>query len=394
MPDRRRLTVVLLVILAAALGIAAFLRGMDRYSDEGHHLRQVAAFCRGERWIDPKLTVPPGFHLLAALAGRALGDCSLATIRGVNLGFGLLSVGAFLFAALATPTERPLLRTLQYFALPILLPYHFLVYTDPLALAILLFGVGLLLRRRYRAAGLVIAASLLVRQTQAVWLLLVCLYAVVEERGASLGEQWRRLWPSLLALAAVAAFVIVHGGIALGDAAAHRPGLHLGNLCLALLLLVLVFLPDSVAVLWQERARLRRPALLAAMAAAATVSWLGLRLEHAYNRFPGFLHNDLLAAVEQHAGVRAAVAAAVALAVAVVWCGRLARPSYHSLYPVAALSLLPAKLVEHRYALPALVLYLLFRKDRPVAVEAATLGFEIAVSALVLVGLQRGAFAL
>jgi len=390
---RGRSAALLIAVAGGAVAVVLWLRGMDRHGDEGHHLRQIQAFCRGEARLDPKLTVPPGYHLASAALGRWIGDCSLPAMRRVNVGFGLLSVAAFLYACLALPAARPALRTLQYAALPVLVPYHFLVYTDPLALALLLLAIGLQLRSRERAAALAATASLLVRQTHVAWLVFLVLYLWFERPEASLRAFARRAWPACAGLAAFAVFVAVNGGVALGDARAHRAGLHIGNLCLLLLLVPLLFLPHVAALLWRRRRELLRPLPLAAAAAAAAACWLGLRVEHAYNRFPGFLRNELLMAMEA-VGPRAAAAAAAAVGGAALSLERLPRPALLALVPASLLALAPAKLIEHRYALPVLVLFLLFRRDDPPAVEAASLGWSLLLSAAVLAGLSRGAFAL
>ncbi len=388
---RLRLLAAALVVAVHAAVVWAAFRGLPRYSDEVHHLRQIAAFCAGDLSVDPKLTTIPGYHALSALAGRLAGDCSLPTMRAVDLVFGLLSVVAFYAAATVSGVGRPVVRALQYWFLPVLVPYHFLVYTDSIALLALLAAVALLLRGRSVAAGAAFTASILLRQTNVVWLVLLGVLALADDDGR---RGWRRLLPFAPGLVAFFAFVAWNGGIAMGDQRAHQAGLHLGNVFFFLMLFFLLFLPRNVSVLWAQRERLLGGRLGVVVAVAGVVFVLTFGVAHAYNRFPGFLRNDLLMLLDERPLLRVAAFVPVAGAIAVMAGDRLRRASFHALYAVTLLSLVPLKLVDHRYDLAPLALFLLFRKDDAPGVEAASLLWAIVLSSVLLDGIARGAFAL
>jgi alpha-1,2-glucosyltransferase len=379
--------VALLLIGTSALALRQF-RDLERYSDEVHHLRQISAFCAGDLRLDRKLTTLPGFHALAAAIGRATGDCSLAAVRRLNALLGLLSAAAFWWAARAAGAPRPALRTLHYWLLPVLLPYHFLAYTDTLSLLLVLLAVGLALRDQPGAAGAVGALSILARQTNVVWLPLL----------AALGpgpvRSWRRLLAIVPGLLAFAVFVALNRGIAMGDQRAHHAGLFTGNLFFGLSLLCGLFLPRVLALLWRERARLADPRLLALLAALAALYAVSFGLEHAYNRFPGFLRNELLMRLEQSPLLTAGFFLLIALATAALWVDRLSRPAFHLLYPVALLALLPVKLVDQRYAFVPLVLLLLFRREDADWVEGLGLAQSAGLAAFFVLGISRGLFLL
>jgi alpha-1,2-glucosyltransferase len=392
--DPVRLVLTAAVIVGTTLFAVAEMRPLDRHADETHHFRQITAFCNGDWSLDPKLTTVPGAHVLTALWARATGDCSLAAARRVNIVFGLLSVAAFLYAALATPTTRPLARTLQYFLLPILLPYHFLVYTDSVALLALLIAVGLLLRGRHVAAGLVGVLSLFLRQTNIVWLAFIAGYILLEQGWEGPKAYLRRAWPCVVGAVGFGVFVIWNGGVALGDARAHRAGVSLGNVFFLLMLLAVLFLPRNLARLAAEGERLADRGFLLVLALLYAVFLVHFGVEHAYNRFPGFLRNDLLVTLDERDVLRLSAFAVVAVGAAVLYVDRLARPSYHLLYVFAVLSLLPLKLIDQRYDFAPLALFLLFRKDDSVFVEAASVVFWLLLSGFLLDGIARGAFAL
>jgi alpha-1,2-glucosyltransferase len=235
---------------------------------------------------------------------------------------------------------------------------------------------------------------LLFRQTNVVWLLLVAGHVFFVEGARGAATLLRRLWPCLLGLSAFGAFVAWNGGVALGDAGAHRPGFHLGNVFFALLLFAGIFLPRALHVLWTRRAGLATPAVLLALAALGVVFVCSFGVEHAYNRFGGFLRNDLLLAADDSLALRAALAAPVLLAAFMLAADRLALPAYNLLLPVALLSMVPIRLVDQRYAFTALALYQLFRREDPPWLEVAGLLWSAGLCVWVVEGLARGAFLL
>jgi len=384
----------LVLVAACVLGLA-WLQGMPPQADEHHHARQVRAFCDGDLRLDRKITMVPGWHLLAAGVARLTGDCSLLGLRRMNAGLGLLSGLAFFWASLAVPSRYPGLRSVQYFLCPILFPYQFLAYTEIGTLLLLLLAAGFLLRGRSVAAGLVVCASLLLRQTNVVWLLLVVLYVLLagddsRERGGLV----RRLWPCVLGLLGFGLFVVDNGGIALGDAQAHRAGFYMGNVWFTLLLLALVFLPHNLFQLWDKRASLLAWWRLAL--AGLVGGWFLAEFgpEHGYNRFPGFARNALLVSAENDLSIRAWLLLPLLVGLFALLVTRLQRPALCALYPVALLSLLPIRLIDQRYSFPFLALFLLFREDDPPPVEVAGVVASALLTAALTRGLARQAFLL
>lgn len=171
-------------------------------------------------------------------------------------------------------------QTAACFLFPLHFFYQFLYYTDVPSLFFTLATVLAAARRRYRSAGALGAAAVLMRQTNAVWVayalasavLDACLpedgrqkagrpaagqqrrqqrrnsgsgdsssgatvVAAVQAAAADLQQLLRRvwvlkwcltaqLWPLAAVVAAFAAFVVANGGIVLGDKAHHAPVHH------------------------------------------------------------------------------------------------------------------------------------------------------------------------
>jgi len=370
---------------------------LGRYSDEFHHLRQILKFCRGEWVQDPKLTVLPAYHALATLWATALGGCTLDRVRTLSAAASLLVAYACYRAACRLRLPQPEARALLCVFLPVLIPYHVLAYTDSVSLAANMVTFSLLLDQRPRLAGFVAGASILLRQTNAVWAVLVCLVVVAESlpwagTRDALRDLARRLWPAVLSLAAFGVFVLWNGGVAVGSRGDHQVGLYSGNVFFALFLLGVCALPIVAWTLFEQRRRLKEPRLLALLAAAGLLFAGTFRADHPSNRIPGFLRNDLVAWVVSDPAIAAAFFVPVAAALATLYLTPLARPSLWVIYPAALLALVPARLIEHRYAIPWLLLFVLCRRGTPSPVEWVSVGLSLLLGDLLLVGIVRSLF--
>jgi len=393
--DELRTAAAFAFLLVTAVVVYNALRPLGRYSDEIHHYRQIRSFCNGDFTLNPRITTIPGYHVVSAAVGRMTGDCSAEQMRRVNATIGALSVIAFFFAVRAAGSSVPLARTLQYFFLPILLPYHFLIYADSISLLANLVTVALLLRGRFALAGLAGTLAILVRQTNVVWLFLVCAVAffdVPEVRSAPhpLTAWLRRTWTALLGLAAFAGFVLWNGGVAVGGRGAFAAGLHTGNVFLFLALYFVMFLPANLAALRRRAERLADPLWWGLCAAAYLVFLLTFRVDHPFNKFEGFLRNEMLSVVASSLAAKHAFFVFAAAGLASLYVTRLRRPSLYLVYPLALATLLPLRLIEHRYGLAAYVLLLVCREDDPPAVEYAGVALSMLLSGLVVYVLVQG----
>ena len=383
------------LVLVAAVGAYRALRPLPRYSDEIHHYKQIRGFCEGDYTPNPRVTTIPGYHALSALVGRVTGDCSLQQMRRVNAVIGVLSVAAFFAAARSAGAAVPIARTLQYFFLPILLPYHFLVYADSISLLANLATLALLLRGRFLLAGLVGSLSILVRQTNVVWLALVCLVAYMdaaEVRSAPhpLTAWLRRIWTALLGLAGFGLFVLWNGAVAVGGRGAFAAGFHTGNLFLFLALYFVLFLPANVAAFRRRAGRLADPTLWVLLALAYVLFLTTFRVDHPFNKFEGFLRNEMLSAVASSLLYKHLFFAFAAAGLIALYLTRLRRTSLYAIYPLALATLLPLRLIEHRYGLPAFVLLLVCREDDPAPVEYGGVALLALLSGVALYVLARG----
>lgn len=390
-------------ILGAVLGalfVAALLAMRHRgvYTDELDHYAQIQLFLRGElRVLTLYLTTIPGYHAIVAAILRIAGGDSLDAARLVNAAFSLIAVAGFhaLRRALWPGTET--LATAQLLVLPILVPLFFLVYTDVLALALLAWATFATISSRHWLAAALLVVLVSVRQNEIVWAGFLCALAawpLVRARGV---RAWREAAPLVLPycvpVAAFLAFWAWNGSISLSrqQSALHPDvSLHAGNLFFAVFIAGLLLPFHAIAGLGDFATRVRRRPWLAVVPLVVFAAfWWGFRADNPYNTaFPNYyVRNGFLIALGAEPLVRAAAGAVVALAACGLAYTRLKPAAAYWLYPIAAFSLAASWLVEQRYALVPLVLWLAFREHRGRAIEWATWALWLALAVFVFHGI-------
>jgi alpha-1,2-glucosyltransferase len=246
--------------------------GLEPYMDEVFHLPMTQHYCRGEfGYWDSKITTLPGLYLAGAAYGAALGaPCTPEVLRGLN---AMLAAGTawiiFLLLRRKMGSCKALAQACVLSSYPIHFFFSLLFYTDTGATFLVLAVYWLASSSRPSRARLLLAmllgiASILFRQTNAVWCLFLfaesCLKWLTEAQGKSHDSatgaeelagplslrllasfSWlalssarslvSALWPLCMPVAAFAAFLVWNGGsVVVGDAVNHTPVLHTAQL--------------------------------------------------------------------------------------------------------------------------------------------------------------------
>jgi alpha-1,2-glucosyltransferase len=389
---KQKLTQGLSLLCVVGVMGASFLaaRTMDLRVDEQEHQAQIERYIEGD--FTTMTTMTGGFHAAAATVAKLTG---LSTKEDMRL-FVLLISGAtiLLFRSLVKSFEPRVstMRTLQFVSFPLLFPFWFLIYTDIFALMLLLLAVLTLTRHRFHATGVLMFASVVVRQPYIVWMALLGLWTVIANVAEPLERLVKRSTSFGIGAGLFLVFVIVNGGVAVGDRD-HHPDLELQteNLLFMLVCFFLMFLPLIVSKLPQI-ARLHQAVLVGAPMASIVLFFGTFRVDHSGNIQwqDYYVRNAMLEAMTSSpvAGVMTSVA--IALAVLSLCVIRLRQPSHYLIYPFAALSVMPAWLVEQRYYMPAFALFMLFRESASPRVERALLGANIAVALYLFAGIVGG----
>ena len=377
----------LLGIGCAILYLASILllRWQAPYTDEIIHYAQIWLFAH-DRWrVLADLTTIPGYHLLVAGLLDGSGSVSLQGARLINALFGLVAVAGFHALRTRLWPGTQTLASAQLLLLPILAPLFFLVYTDVLALALLLWALWACIGGRHWLAAILLTGVVFVRQHEVVWGGLLALVAIGENQWRVSLKQWRatlvRLLPYALPALVFLIFWAWNGSISLsrGQAALHPDfSFHGGNLLFALLVFT-VLLPlqtaANFAAAWRRSGT--RWWFVPGLLVIAVGFWLLFRADNPYNSaIPQlYLHNRIPQLLAQDGWVRAVAGLLAAMAVAALSSISLRPLRARWFFSLAALFLAASWLVELRYVMVPFVLWLALRESRGRLFEWITLAY-------------------
>jgi alpha-1,2-glucosyltransferase len=400
----------LLLFVFLSVGLAAVVH-LPRMADEAVHVDQIRTFTRGDWTLNEWLTTPPGYHVLVAGISRIVGRSAVPALRSYSfmLSIALLLV-LFLLCRDVRDGRTPE-RILQIAFLPTLFPLFFLIYTDVASMLFVVLALLLHERRRYWLAGVAGFFSLLVRQSNIVWvgyllvLLAIRLHDVTPV--AAGGTAARRRMPRLsgvaravttrgatyiLTIAAFLAFVLVNGGVAIGDRDMHPlSAVHFSNIYFALFITFVLFLPLHLVQLREIRRLFYRTRTLVGVAVFVPFFLYTFTPDHPYNQLDFWLHNRLLIFFSSSTATKLLMLIPVLVALLSLYATRFRGQSKHLFYAFSGMSLLPVWHVEQRYYLIPMVLFLLFREQRTLRFEWTLVAYLGALAATLLSTIRSGA---
>ena len=386
--------------------------------DEDVHRFQINWFVQGRYEFFEHVTVLPLYHLVVATLAKWTGLMSLNGLRLVHLLLAAGVIPAYCMLCRALYPSQAALRTLQFMFIPLLFPLFFLTYTDLPALLFTLLMLERTLRQKYAWAGVFALVAVAMRQPNIVWaafaVALIALHTAREmgvglhpgagatERGVLHPKYWftllRRSQYLLLVFAAFAAFVIWNGGVALGDAAQHPVALNLSNAYFFLMVAFVLFLPFNLEQLPGIRQLIREHMwVLPALVACFFLYFYTYEHPHPYNAatLDFYRHNLFIHYTSDITAIRILAFIPVAwMALSFVTAATASDYPVEMLLlvPFALLSFVPLPLIEPRYYLVALSLFLAFRPAMSTRATAVTLAYYLLASAYILFGISRQAF--
>ena len=403
---------LLIIVLTAAVAFWGFARAWQLYDrmilDESQVHGQVGLFLAGKfellRWPGaeyPAAAMFPGFQSVLAGIAALTGEASPSMLRLYSFSLSLLfAFVVFRIVRETAGSEWALLRAAQAYLLPVVFPFHCLLYTDVFSLLVDLAAFWACQRRSYYMAGLLGLLALFVRQTNVIFIVFLFGYAHLEAHGFQfdskrLWQQVKSCWPLLPGLAAFAAFVIMHGRVGLDHPGQQPAGISAGNLAISVALAGVLFFPLHLANVGRLATWIRRRWPLAALlvASATAVAFVYVP-EHPWNKMDWLLRNQFMALLLDGTVRRLGFAALLTITGLSLLATPLLRPAAKMLYPFWFLSLVPIVLVEPRYHMPALLLFLLLRQPESRNVEIALWAWFAVLSAGLHHGMTAGHFVL
>jgi alpha-1,2-glucosyltransferase len=163
--------IVMLMVMSSILP-------MEMIADELSHLAQIALFKASSYSSIPSLAMPRTYHLLVGEAVKLLQIDNFSGIRIVSSAISFMTV--ILAWTYYKDQKSPfiLLQSLQLFFSPLLWPFYWLLYSDIPSLIFTVLSLILFVKQRYALSAFACSISLLFRQHNIFWVLLIWLMAM------------------------------------------------------------------------------------------------------------------------------------------------------------------------------------------------------------------------
>jgi len=409
--NQRIVWIIMICILTFAL--VSFIQSGPN-ADEGHHyeiIKRIKQFLStGEPF---ELTHPtlPGYHALQAVLASLflqlfifatqLGD--VAFYRLVSFLIGVTSIVLFSRVTKKINKTSSCIKTVQYCFFPIIFPFFFLIYTDVFSVLSVLLMFYLLLKKDYLGLGFAGLLSIAVRQNNVIWVAFVLALIYIRGYGwkptfKNMRAHFRQCWSLYLAIVLFCIFVIINGGIAIGDKWAHPAfSFHPGNIYLLLFLFFFLFLPLNIHNLPKIYNLLRKHPVLLPLTIIATILCIATFVnDHPWNQAYAlwWSRNRILVFADSLLLGKIIFFIPIAYTVLSLLVTKLYRAEYYLLYPFTILYLAPSWLIEPRYLFIPFVLFLLFKRRDSNLVEYGTTLMFFVLSLVIFWGVSHWRFML
>lgn len=393
----------LLVLAGVSFGYAASCVLGGPASDEGFHAHQIWHYYVGGNEPFDTITTPTFYHQIIASVMNLLGYYHDYLLRLVSLLVALCTLPVFYrMVRRYQPVAAPV-RTAQLLFAPLIFPFYFLVYTDLWALLFIALCFYCVLQNRPLLAGLLGGCAVLVRQDAIIWVGLAYLFMASEHLTLRRPFALRPMLYDALGRGAVfvllfiafIVFVVINGGVAIGDGAAHdMRRFNVSNLYGLLFCAWLLFLPLCIQQLPNITRALRRPWVWALLLVGFALFMMFYTNPHGYNRTHTsfYLHNGWLHLLEEYLWLRALLFLPMAWMALTLTVMPYPDKRCYWFLAIAPLAAVAHPLVEPRYYFPAYLLINLWRPALPLGAELATLAAYIPLAAFVMYGTVTGFF--
>ena len=395
---RAQLVGKILLGLAIILAILVMMQLMplQLVADEHSHVTQVMLFMANQFYLDRTLTMPPGSHAIIAVFSKIFNIDTLSGIRLVGACVSLTSL-IFIYAFLRqSQSAYPVIQTAQLFAVPLLWPFFWVLYTDLSSLSIIMIALILVSRQHYVSSALLCILALFFRQSNIFWALLFWLMAIsyenrIDQRMAffqnptlrAIPKVFSSLWKALyktriffLPILLFGIFTYLNGGVALGDRNNQQfGGIYPFQIYFLFLVLWIILLPLHIANLPKIFNFLKQYMWVFVLLSLGFILYLlCFKLTHPHN-FPSdyFIRNWFLFKMKDSFRLRVLLYIPIAWTFLSLCVIRLKSSEQYWLYPVTILSILPISLLEQRYFIVPFVLLMLFRKPQGLIAENSLL---------------------
>lgn len=391
-----------MIVVGLLVGYAITLLSPHELSDEGFHAPLIWEFYRGDYLAYSRnkvVTTPPTYHLILGTIMRAFGFYSVHILRLINTCGAAFSIMAFCKIVRRYYPHEAAMRSAQFFFMPIIFPFFFLIYTDIWALLALLWMIYFCLMERHLVAGMWGFVAMLLRQTLIIWILfcfLLVVFKIWERRQASQPDNRdaKQVAPYVALGALFLAFVWWNRGVALGDRSNHAIALNVTNLYFFLLLAGILLLPYNLAQAKKIISLMKVPLVPLLLCLGFLIYVSTFKVTHPYNspQMNAFLRNQLLALLTSNRWALYTSYIPVALMVLSLVGTRLPEKRFYAIYLFIAVSIVFLPLIEQRYYIPGLALLVALREQSSRGSELCMLASYQILSIAISYGIAQQAF--
>lgn len=344
----------------------------------------------------------PGYVFLIGILRYILGISTIADTRLLTTILSVFSIFIFYLCAKEINPKTSKIKTLQYLFFPILFVFFFLIYTDVFSLFLLLSSFYLLLKGRYNLSGLTGFLSLLVRQSNIIWIAFFFIYLFFEKYKFKIN--YRNIIDFLkdtivysFSFVAVIIFFIVNKGFTVGSYSklVQPVALHTGNIYFFLLLFFFLFLPLNIKNFPKiVKLIIKKPLIIAFICIVFLLYLLTFKVDHIWNSPPlnFFLRNKFLNYMVEDNIRKMIFFIPMAYSALSICTITLHKRIHYLIFLISALLLSLSWLIEQRYLLVPFVLFLLFKKEDNIFIEKITIVIYFFLAIFFFLGIINGEF--
>ncbi len=384
--EKKALYWSLIAIIVTTVLSHFFIRGRFFVCDEFRFFGVIYRFLNGSFTYDPMLAMLPGYHAITYLFAKIFQVDTLNGVRLLTTLYGILSALMFYLCAKKLNLQNAPQRTIDYFMLPVLFPFIFLVYTDSLSMLFVLIAFYCYLNSSFTLAAVFCGLGVVVRQTNIIWAAMIFLMIYIDNYSFSLNMKGikchiKKCWPFLALALCFVLFVLINGSVAYKDKQAYPLILSVENVFFSLNIFFFLFLPLNIANTRKILTRLKqKPWLLLICFTLFCIYMTMFHPDHVTNKPNFVLTNIAIKAIKSNLTIKVLNFIPIIWALLSIMVCTFYKKSQYMLYPFWLLLLLPLCIVDTRYYIPTLTLFLLFKKPEARIIEWTITAIFYAVS--------------
>jgi len=388
-----------IIVLSFAMGFL-IVKDMPHRADEGFHAPQIGQFLNGEFSGTGHVASLLGYHVVMAGVMTVLGIESLASARFISLSFCLWVPVLAYWIATEFRHARAIRVALMVTFLPMVFPLMFLIYTDIWSLILILAMVLAVQKEKIGWAGILAVGAFLVRQTNILWIGYAACLAAMPYVGARLKSiNWdgflKSIWPLVLVMGGGCLFFIWNGGVSVGDHSNQSQPGNLTNIPFFMVTFGILFWPFAVDELfrrvpsWKELC-----SWMVCWLGSFGFAWWFRHSDHNYNSrgLDDYIHNQLLFCFQDTLWGKMLWGVGILATIVITARIGLKGNRFQIFWFFSYLSVALMPLVEFRYQVPALALFVILREPSGRHLETWNIAWLIFISLLMLGIIRVGTF--